>query len=563
MKKLLLLLIIPFLSFSQNGETNYSLSFDGNNDYARILNPFSNENQFTVSLWVYFSTLENGNVFISAWPDSGAAFNLKYESTNNSIELTVKINNNNHTINQTLNETNYNAWNYISFSYDGDELYLYLNDNIVVSVGVDPDGNLNNANSEYIHLGNEENGLGGWYNGLIDNLEIWNISLSESEINQFKNCPPTGNELGLVGYWDFDEGDGSIAYDYSGNSNTAELIGGVSFSENVSTQNCIEFNSPGFSSENQYSLIFDSTGDYVLLEGNSSIDVSGAYSLSVWVEFPLPDAYCGHNVFAGATGQNIHFLSVAESGYLSVYSAPGWSVSSYNVDTLDGWHKLGVISNGQNLTKFFIDNQVVDSVPASVTGTFNVIGNYNPSYNSACQPSGNLDKFKFWNYELSELELVECNNEPYPLEFSFWDFEEGPLGDLVLDVSGNDRHGQRIGTPQYLSVGYDLCANLTEDIDGDGILNADDDDIDGDGVLNADDDDIDGDGLLNIDDIDMDGDGVINSQDSDMNNDGNPDENIFDCFSDQIGPADTDQLINLEDLFWILDNWLEAWPSIE
>tara|TARA_B100000963_G_scaffold350138_1_gene360021 strand:+ start:1102 stop:2646 length:1545 start_codon:yes stop_codon:yes gene_type:complete len=38
--------------------------------------------------------------------------------------------------------------------------------------------------------------------------------------------------------------------------------------------------------------------------------------------------------------------------------------------------------------------------------------------------------------------------------------------------------------------------------------------------------------------------------------------NSFDC-SENITPADTDQQINLEDLFWILDNWHDVWPSTE
>ena len=70
------------------------------------------------------------------------------------------------------------------------------------------------------------------------------------------------------------------------------------------------------------------------------------------------------------------------------------------------------------------------------------------------------------------------------------------------------------------------------------------DDIDGDGIINLEDNDIDGDGVLNIDDSDMDGDGIINSEDEDTS------IYINDC-SNQITPNDTDDIINLEDLFFI------------
>ena len=55
--------------------------------------------------------------------------------------------------------------------------------------------------------------------------------------------------------------------------------------------------------------------------------------------------------------------------------------------------------------------------------------------------------------------------------------------------------------------------NPPNDIDGDGILNDEDDDVDGDGIVNSEDNDIDGDGILNEYDDDIDGDGIDNDSD--------------------------------------------------
>ena len=33
------------------------------------------------------------------------------------------------------------------------------------------------------------------------------------------NCPPSGNEEGLVGFWNFEEGEGETVIDLSGNGN--------------------------------------------------------------------------------------------------------------------------------------------------------------------------------------------------------------------------------------------------------------------------------------------------------------------------------------------------------
>ena len=57
------------------------------------------------------------------------------------------------------------------------------------------------------------------------------------EIQAFIDCSPIGNELGLIGYWKFEEGEGSIAYDLSGNGNNG-IINGATYDTNVPYQSC-------------------------------------------------------------------------------------------------------------------------------------------------------------------------------------------------------------------------------------------------------------------------------------------------------------------------------------
>ena len=44
------------------------------------------------------------------------------------------------------------------------------------------------------------------YIGNLDNFHFWNTALSVEEIQEYINCPPSGNEEGLIGYWNFEEG---------------------------------------------------------------------------------------------------------------------------------------------------------------------------------------------------------------------------------------------------------------------------------------------------------------------------------------------------------------------
>ncbi len=61
------------------------------------------------------------------------------------------------------------------------------------------------------------------FKGLIDEVVIYKRALSDEEIWASMHRRLRGDELGLVGYWDFDEGMGQIVYDLSGIGNHGQL----------------------------------------------------------------------------------------------------------------------------------------------------------------------------------------------------------------------------------------------------------------------------------------------------------------------------------------------------
>ncbi len=59
----------------------------------------------------------------------------------------------------------------------------------------------------------------------IDELQIWNTALSASDINTHKNQLLTGNEAGLVGYYNFEDGPGSsVLTNLKNNTNNGSLV---------------------------------------------------------------------------------------------------------------------------------------------------------------------------------------------------------------------------------------------------------------------------------------------------------------------------------------------------
>ena len=71
-------------------------------------------------------------------------------------------------------------------------------------------------------IGSTNNGE--YFHGYIDDISVWNVALTESQIVEYYyNKELNGNELGLVSYWNFNEGSGTIVYDQTGNGNDGQL----------------------------------------------------------------------------------------------------------------------------------------------------------------------------------------------------------------------------------------------------------------------------------------------------------------------------------------------------
>ena len=57
-----------------------------------------------------------------------------------------------------------------------------------------------------------------FFNGLIDEVVIFNMALSAEDIQGLMHTSPDVNNLNLISYWDFDEGSGQVATDLAGDN---------------------------------------------------------------------------------------------------------------------------------------------------------------------------------------------------------------------------------------------------------------------------------------------------------------------------------------------------------
>jgi len=131
-----------------------------------------------------------------------------------------------------------NQWVYLVAVADAakDTAYLYL-DGLLVSKGAfHKDAstlNLSAGNSTSKILGQRSSTLNRDYDGYVDEFSVWNYALTASEVESLYTGCIEGNESGLIGYWDFNEGTGTIATDKSSNSNNATLVSSPSWSTDL------------------------------------------------------------------------------------------------------------------------------------------------------------------------------------------------------------------------------------------------------------------------------------------------------------------------------------------
>lgn len=112
-------------------------------------------------------------------------------------------------------------WHHVAATFDGTTLKLYVD-------GVEETSKSTtfNTNGFNYDMGRRAGANSEFLDGHIDELRVWNYARSQVELNQYMNIPLVGDEVGLVAYYDFEEGDpendnsGIIALmDKTGNGN--------------------------------------------------------------------------------------------------------------------------------------------------------------------------------------------------------------------------------------------------------------------------------------------------------------------------------------------------------
>ena len=113
---------------------------------------------------------------------------------------------------------------HIAATYNGTKAKLYVNGVLDTMKDV-ISGVSNSAGNLFMGFNADRFDFIAPFTGAIDEFRIWNTVLSDSEIQATMNQSLTGNEEGLIGCWDFDEGSGTTTADKTMNGNDGTISG--------------------------------------------------------------------------------------------------------------------------------------------------------------------------------------------------------------------------------------------------------------------------------------------------------------------------------------------------
>ncbi|MBI2429168.1 MAG: fibronectin type III domain-containing protein [Ignavibacteriales bacterium] len=214
----------------------YSLTFDGSGDYVLSSTSLGNfgAGNFTIELWAKTSTSStvllgkryegsHGSFFVFALDGSGKI----------GMELDQDVNGTNYSAtfgNTSITDGN---WHHVAFTRSGTTIIYYVDGIQDTSYTVNV-ASISNSTAFSIGVRSVDGSyVSGFFSGLMDDIRVWNVARTQSEIANNKDTELTGTESDLLAYWKFNEGAGGKIFDYTTNVYDGTFYGNTTWSSTV------------------------------------------------------------------------------------------------------------------------------------------------------------------------------------------------------------------------------------------------------------------------------------------------------------------------------------------
>ena len=206
-------------------KVSYALEFDGAQDGMETpdANDLDLRETFTIEAWVKPHDARAIRVqhIVSKWGCcTEASYNLGIRY--GPIQLNTRADEANST-NVGITPLQNNVWQHIAVTFDHGTVRLYIDgllDNEILGARVPQIG------PPPVSIGRQHSVTdfkGHYFDGMIDEVRIWNVARTASQIAVFKDFQVDPSTPGLVAYWRLDEGSGDVGFDLTSNGHDMQL----------------------------------------------------------------------------------------------------------------------------------------------------------------------------------------------------------------------------------------------------------------------------------------------------------------------------------------------------
>ncbi len=237
MKKLLFfLLLLPILTCERNdmykfskgciadAPEGYYLKFDGTlSNHVTIPHDsrLNFTNEFTVECWVKLDSIAVNQVILAKWGVVSVTneYNLMFLFATQTIQFNVGYNAGSTATASAIVSILPGQLIHIAGVVSNGTAYLYINGSLAGTAAFSYP--LTN-NTYSLVLGAVDTAGNNSLNGALDEVRIWNKARNEEQIKYYNDCVLSGYDIGLISYYKFNEGSGSVI-----NSSTINMLNGL------------------------------------------------------------------------------------------------------------------------------------------------------------------------------------------------------------------------------------------------------------------------------------------------------------------------------------------------
>lgn len=386
---------------------------------------FNYTSDFTFGSWVKVDALPAGSTYPFVLIQEASSGRFCYsiqvvQSTGNLLVAVGKRGTADYYVD--LGTPTVSQWYYVVGVYTGQNLYTYLNGRYVGTVAWGG-GAVSAANGNMTFLTDSYDYDVRNFTGSVDNIRIYNYARTQAQIAwEYNRGKP-------LGYYKFDECQGSTAYDASGNANNGTItIGATGDQSTLGT--CTTptdgtgawYNGRNGKYNSSLSLDGTNASDYVLVADSTASRTTVDWTRMLWVKSPTVAGGDGSNrdIWTQRSTTNKFLLRVDTTGNWTVYyyaTGAAFNALSPVARTPNEWTHLTIVKSGTNITLYL--NGIAK---ATASDALNFPNDSHALYfgSSAGLTQnflGHIDDARVYNYALTPAQIKEAMNEGSAVRF--------------------------------------------------------------------------------------------------------------------------------------------------